>query len=260
MELRWLFLAAAIVATGLNTAVMAQGEEEDGFVSLFNGKDLTGWKIPEGDNGHWKVVDGVIDYDASSEAAKDKNLWTEKSYGDFILKIDWRLKPAQEADQALYNAQVILPDGSPLKDATGKAITVKRFSPDSGLYLRGSSKAQVNIWGWPLGSGDFYGYRNNQKDDVIRAGVTPSMNADKPLGEWNRYEIYMIGDRVTILLNSQMIIANAQLPEIPAIGPIALQHHGGKNPDGTYKAASSLIQFKNIWIRELPTSVETPAR
>ena len=40
----------------------------EGFVSLFNGKDLTGWKIPEGDGGHWKVVDGVIDYDAGSEA------------------------------------------------------------------------------------------------------------------------------------------------------------------------------------------------
>ena len=38
------------------------------WVSLFNGKDLTGWKIPVGDGGHWKVVNGVIDYDASSEA------------------------------------------------------------------------------------------------------------------------------------------------------------------------------------------------
>ena len=40
----------------------------EGFVSLFNGKDLTGWKVPEGDGGHWKVVDGVIDYDAGSQA------------------------------------------------------------------------------------------------------------------------------------------------------------------------------------------------
>src|SRR5262249_2266204 len=35
-----------------------------GFASLFNGKDLSGWKVPEGDGGHWKVIDGVIDYDA----------------------------------------------------------------------------------------------------------------------------------------------------------------------------------------------------
>ena len=38
--------------------------DDDGFVSLFNGRDLSGWKVPAGDNGHWKVVDGVIDYDA----------------------------------------------------------------------------------------------------------------------------------------------------------------------------------------------------
>ena len=56
------------------------------WTSLFNGRDLSGWKVPEGDNGHWKVVDGVIDYDAESEAPGDKHLWTEQSYGDFVLR------------------------------------------------------------------------------------------------------------------------------------------------------------------------------
>ena len=46
--------------------------KEKGFKPLFNGKDLSGWKVPEGDGGHWKVVDGVIDYDAQSEAKRDK--------------------------------------------------------------------------------------------------------------------------------------------------------------------------------------------
>src|SRR6185369_6213059 len=66
----------------------------EGFVSLFNGKDLLGWKVPAGDNGHWKVVDGVIDYDAQSEAQGDKSLWSDREYGDFILHVDWRLKEA----------------------------------------------------------------------------------------------------------------------------------------------------------------------
>src|SRR5438270_2540116 len=92
-----------------------------GFVPLFNGKDLTGWKVPEGDNGHWKVLDGVIDYDARSEAKSDKNLWTEKSYGDFILRAEWRLK----MDPGFrHPVPVILPDGSNKKDADGKAQTV----------------------------------------------------------------------------------------------------------------------------------------
>ncbi len=42
----------------------------EGFTSLFNGKDLTNWKVPDGDNGHWKVLNGVIDYDALSQATK----------------------------------------------------------------------------------------------------------------------------------------------------------------------------------------------
>ena len=66
----------------------------EGFVSLFNGKDLLGWKAPAGDNGHWKVVEGVIDYDAQSEAQGDKSLWSDREYGDFILRVDWRLKEA----------------------------------------------------------------------------------------------------------------------------------------------------------------------
>ena len=59
-----------------------------GFVSLFNGKDFTNWKVPEGDNGHWKIIDGVIDYDAESAAPGDKSLSSEKSYKDFILYVD----------------------------------------------------------------------------------------------------------------------------------------------------------------------------
>ncbi len=48
--------------------------EEPGFTTLFNGVDLTGWKVPDGDNGHWKVVDGVIDYDARSESKGSRDL------------------------------------------------------------------------------------------------------------------------------------------------------------------------------------------
>src|SRR5271156_672095 len=72
----------------------ADNSPPEGFVSLFNGKDLAGWKVPEGDGGHWKVVDGVIDYDALSQAKGDKALWSDLEYRDFVLQIDWRLKEA----------------------------------------------------------------------------------------------------------------------------------------------------------------------
>src|SRR4051812_37736537 len=72
MHRRHLVFAAAVViaaACGLRADDKAAPE---GFESLFNGKDLSGWKVPPGDNGHWKVQDGVIDYDARSEARGEK--------------------------------------------------------------------------------------------------------------------------------------------------------------------------------------------
>jgi hypothetical protein len=231
------------------TPLLADGEMEDGFVSLFNGKNLAGWTIPAGDNGHWKVVDGVIDYDAQSEAKDDKNLWTEREYGDFIMKIDWRLKQTS----GFYNVPIVLQDGSYLTDANGKTLTIKSLNADSGIFVRGVGKAQLNIWCWPVGSGEVYGYRNNKvTTPEVRAGVTPRINADKPVGEWNQFVIIMVQDRLTVILNNHMVLENAQLPDVPERGRIALQHHGGVNKDGSFKPASSLVQFRNVWIKELP--------
>lgn len=72
----------AFVAMLCSTLLVTGVQSQEGFTPLFNGRDLTGWKVPAGDNGHWRVVDGVIDDDAESQAAGDKNPWSEKSYGD----------------------------------------------------------------------------------------------------------------------------------------------------------------------------------
>jgi hypothetical protein len=219
-----------------------------GFVSLFNGKDLTGWKIPEGDNGHWKVVDGVIDYDAMSEAAKDKNLWSQKSYRDFVLRVDWRIKATPFRNK---NARIVMPDGNDKLDENGKPILIDVPDSDSGIFLRGTGKAQVNIWCWPVGSGEFYGYRTDRKQPPeVRAAVTPKVNADKNIGEWNTFEITVRGDRVTVVLNGKTVVENAQLPGLPPEGPIALQHHGSFR-DGRFVGPPSLVQFRNIFIKEL---------
>jgi hypothetical protein len=245
-------VALSLIACLLFASVgRGQGEVEDGFQSLFDGKDLAGWVVPEGDGGHWKVVDGVIDYDSRSEATGDKNLKTEDEFGDFILKIDWRLKETS----GLYDVPIVLSDGSYLEDAAGNKITIKMPNADSGIFLRGDSKAQLNIWCWPLGSGEVYGIRNNPSTPpAIRAGVTPRINADRPVGQWNRFVIILVKDRVTVLLNDQMVLENAQLPGIPQRGPIVLQHHGGPKNDGTLSPASSLVQFRNIWIKSLDSA------
>lgn len=243
--------AFAFIPFLLVTPCLAEGEVEDGFKPLFNGEDLSGWVVPEGDGGHWKVVDGVIDYDARSEAKGDKNLKTEEEFGDFILKIDWRIKETS----GLYNVPIVLSDGSYLEDASGRKITIKTPNADSGIYLRGYSKAQLNIWCWPIGSGEVYGIRNNPKTPPeIRAGVTPRFNADHPVGQWNTFTIVMVGDRATVLLNDHLVLEQAKLPGIPERGPIVLQHHGGPDAKGDLRPASSLVQFRNVWIKSLDPS------
>jgi hypothetical protein len=227
----------------------AAGDPPPGFTSLFNGKDFTGWKVPAGDGGHWKVVDGVIDYDAQSEApGEDKNLWTTREYGDFVLRAEWRIK---ETPFVNLNVPIIRWDGTHKKGPDGKEITLAVPDSDSGIFLRGSSKGQVNIWCWPTGSGEVYGYRMDEKMPTsVRAGVTPKANADKDVGQWNAFEITMKGDRLTVVLNGTTVLENAELPGIPARGPIALQHHGQKK-DGVWTGPPSLVQFRNISIKGL---------
>jgi hypothetical protein len=239
----------AVLAAVPLDAAQKQGPPE-GFQSLFNGKDLTGWKVPAGDNGHWKVVNGVIDYDAKSEAKGEKSLWTEKSFGDFIVRIDWRLK---KEPGFKHPVPIILPDGSVKKDANGKEVTVEVDDVDSGVYLRGKAKSQVNIWMWPIGSGEVYGYRTDPKmPPEVRKAVTPKINADNPQGEWNTFEIKMVKDRLWVTLNGIEVITNALLPDVPAAGPIALQHHGSwSESKKAWTGPPSLVQFRNIYIKEL---------
>ena len=238
--------AALLAMTACAAPLLAQ---DAGFVTLFNGKDLAGWKIPPGDNGHWKVIDGVIDIDAESESkAEDKSLWTEREFGDFVLRVDWRIK---ETPYTNPNVHIVKPDGTSKLDLQGKPILIAVPDSDSGIYLRGTSKAQVNIWCWPVGSGEVYGYRTDESmPAAVRAGVTPKKLADHDIGQWNTFEITMKGSRLTVVLNGQRVIENAELPGVPARGPIALQHHGSKK-DGKWVSPPALVQFRNISIREL---------
>ena len=237
-------LLVAAAAAGI-TARQSKGDLT--FVPLFNGKDFTGWKVPEGDGGHWRVVDGVIDYDAQSPA-KDPDLWTEKSFGDFVLRLDWRIK---EVPFVNPNVFIVLPDGSHKKDEQGREMRIPVPDSDSGVFVRGTSKAQINIWNWPVGSGEVYGYRTDPKMPAsVRAAVTPRTHADRHIGEWNTFEITMRGTRLTVVLNGTTVIENADLPGVPATGPIALQHHGSMK-NGTWTSSPSLMQFRNIEIAEV---------
>jgi hypothetical protein len=85
------------------------------------------------------------------------------------------------------------------------------------------------------------------------------MQADKPVGEWNRFEITARGNTVNVVLNGKTVIANAEIPTLPASGRLALQHHGSKK-DGKWVSPPALLQFKNIYIKELKLEPEKPPR
>ena len=198
-----------------------------GFVALFNGKDLDGWKglvsdpikrakltpeelaaaqkvADERMRASWKVVDGVLVFDG-----KGDNLCTAKDYGDFEMWVDWKI------------------------EAKG----------DSGIYLRGSP--QVQIWDPELGgqntvgSGGLY---NNAKNPS-----KPLKLADRKVGEWNTFYIKMVGEKVTIRLNDELVVDDVILENywdreqpIFSTGAIELQNHG------------NTLYFKNIYVKELP--------
>jgi len=208
--MRKILLTALVTIGALSATVLAaDNTPPKGFTALFNGKDFNGWQARQGGveseearakwQEHWKVEDGVIKFDG-----KGPNLWTSKKFKDFVLMVDWRFpKPG-----------------------------------DSGIYLRGRPKSQVNIWCHPMGSGEVWGYRTDgRQPEEVRKACTPLKKADKPVGQWNTFVITMKGERLTVELNGEVVIKDAQLPGVPPEGEIALQRHG------------SPIEFKNIYVK-----------
>jgi hypothetical protein len=204
--------------------------QAEAFKSIYTGVDLDGWKAAPG----WTAQDWVLNHDGTSGA---KHLWTEKSYGDLEMIVDWRLTRKPEKRRW----PIILPSGDEAKNADGSVKEMEvDDAGDSGLFLRGSEKAHVNIFCWPVGSGEVWPYRTDAKMPAeIRAACTPRKRADKPPGQWNRFHIIMKGDRLTVVLNDQTVIENAQLPGVPSAGPIGLQHEDGP------------VEFSNLFVKEL---------
>lgn len=208
------------------------GREREGFESLFNGRDLAGWRgwLDPREAGkmspeqrvaaqaqadrrmreHWQVEEGTLVYRGQGF----DNLCTVREFGNFELVCEWKIAPRS----------------------------------DSGIYLRGVP--QVQIWdpftppvegGREFGSGGLY---NNP-----RHPSRPMVRADRPVGEWNRFRIVMIGDRVHVLLNDQLLVQDTVLENywdrtrpVPARGPIELQAH------------ATPVWFRALWVREIPGS------
>lgn len=204
--------------------------DAEGFRPLFNGLDFAGWKQPKDHEDNWTIQGTSIAHNGNGG-----DLWTSDSFEDFDLIVDWKWTGES---QGTMERPVINPDGTAATIEDGTPATVTIEERDSGIYLRGSTKSQINIWCWPVGSGEVWGYRTDTtQPPEVRAAATPSAAADAKAGQWNRFFIRMRGEYLTVVLNGITVIDRAHLPGVPERGPIGLQSHG------------SGISFSNILIR-----------
>ena len=231
-------MTAALVVVSAGPLLHAQ-KPPSGFTSLFNGKDLSGWRGRQPNynpaeeakltkeelaekqakwnadrDAHWRVD---ADKKEIVSDGQSPHLATAKDYGDFEFHVDWLMVSA---------------------------------NGDSGIYLRGIP--QVQIWdpsnqrevknGADKGSGALW---NNRPDSP---GRFPLVKADKPVGEWNTLKIRMVGEKVWVWLNDQVTVDGQVMHNffdksgatpVPARGPIELQTHGSE------------IRFRNIYIKEI---------
>lgn len=215
-----------------------------GFIPLLNGKDGTGWHVTGEKDTLWEIMGNLVSTQkssrnsAASPTAKP-NMWTDRSYRNFKLSVDWRLPTAPELNlRPKFTA-----DGLFVRDVEGNVIRRRILDAgDSGIYLRGSSRYQVNLWCQPMGSGNVVAlHKDETVPEHIRRAVMPGIKADNPLGEWNRFIITLTDDWLTVDLNGTTVLDHALLPGIPKEGPIALQ----------YEYSSPPVEFTNIYLKEL---------
>lgn len=207
-----------------------------GSTSLYNGLDLRGWK-EEGTEGVWQSDNWKLTTPGDPTGVSGGILWSSAEFEDFAVIIDWRFI----GEPVAKSVPVVMPDGTGAKGINDEKITVPiRYAGEGGIFLKGSKEIAVNITTWPEGSGGIKGYREEDRfDSNTRKSATPILRADQNPGEWNRYEITVVDNKITVVLNGRQVIKNAAIPDLPEQGPIGIQF-----PDFP-------MEFANLYIRGL---------
>lgn len=182
---RRLLLAAAIGAACF--FARAADPAADGWVSLFNGKDLSAWKVPD-PNPFWKAVDGVLVGENNPEK-KGSMLYTKESYGDFELEAEAR-----------WNGEI------------DSGFTVRK--PEIQLQIGVSRSLKKDM------TGSFFVGKYPEEGQAKDAAKLVKE------GDWNKFKLQAKGNTFTVWINgtqaSQYTDAKFAGP-----APIGLQIHGG---------------------------------
>ncbi len=196
-----------------------QADNEKGFVSLFDGKTLTGWKLVKGHGPGYVIKDGTIVCPADGGG----NLYSEKEYANFAFRFEFKVEPGGNNGVGIR---------SPLEgDAAYQGMEIQILDDQHEKY-KGKIKSEQH-------HGSVY--------DVIpaRTGFL------KPAGEWNTEEIIANGSRIRVTLNG-VIILDADLNTVQEAG-VLKKHPGLRNKTGHvgFLGHGSLVEFRNIRIKAL---------
>src|SRR5579864_387758 len=148
----------------------ASATAQKGFVPLFDGKDLKGWKTT---SNHWTVENGVIALKdrTDNEEHNDAYLWTERQYGNFVLELEYKTPPLPgDANSGVFLRTTDTADPVP----TGIEIQILNVKPGTPI-ARNSPGSIYDL-------------------------VAPSKLVHRP-GEWNRYVITCDKGKITVNLN-----------------------------------------------------------
>jgi hypothetical protein len=193
---------------------------EKGFVTLFDGKSLTGWKLVRGRGAGYVVKDGVLVCPSDGGG----NLFTEKEYSNFVFRFEFKTEPGGNNGVGIR---------APLEgDAAYQGMEIQILDDGHEKY-KGKIKSEQH-------HGSVY--------DVIpaRTGFL------KPAGEWNEEEIMVRESRIRVTLNG-VIILDADLNNVREEATLK-KHPGLRNKSGRigFLGHGSLVEFRKIRIKVLP--------
>lgn len=203
------------VALGL----AAVADDETGFTSLFNGKDLTGWQLIGKSKRGYVVEEGVLVCPADGGG----NLFTAKEYANFSFRFEFKLEDGSNNGVGIR---------APLEgDAAYVGMEIQILDDSSSRYAGRLRPEQYH--------GSIY--------DVVAA----KPRALKPVGEWNSEEIVCQGRSVKVILNGTTIV-NANLDDVK--DESVLKKHPGMARQAGYigfLGHGTRVEFRNIRIKEL---------
>ncbi|NRB47954.1 MAG: DUF1080 domain-containing protein [Saprospiraceae bacterium] len=199
--------------------MLSAEEKSDGFVSLFNGKDLKGWV---GNKQSYQAVAGNIKI--VPQEGGGGNLFTEKEYSNFNFRFEFQLTPGANNGLGIH---------APLSgDAAyqGKEIQI----------LDNTAEKYANLKPYQY-HGSVYGI------------IPAKRGALKPVGEWNQEEVIVQGSSIKVILNGTTIV-DGDLKEASKDGTMDGKDHPGlqrtKGHIG-FLGHGDVLQFRNIRIKDL---------